>query len=217
MSAPRREYWKIRLAKLQAALERKDYEVFVVESLAEARQRVLDVIVPATKAQSVSWGGSMSFKASGLYEALKDRPDMTVIDTYDTTVTREEILERRRRALHVDLFFTGTNAVTEAGQLVNLDNIGNRVASLTFGPRHVVVLAGRNKVVPDLEAAMSRIKRFAAPVNAIRLQKKTPCTKTGECEDCHSPDRICTTWTITERSFPKGRVRVVLVNEDLGI
>ena len=94
---------------------------------------------------------------------------------------------------------------------------GNRVAGITFGPRNVIILAGRNKVVPDLEDAMLRVKNYAAPANAMRLDKKTPCVKTSICEECRSPERICNTWTITEKSFPKGRIKVVLINEDLGL
>lgn len=159
----------------------------------------------------------MTVVGSGLYAALKDNPSYTVVDTYDRSVSKEEFHERRRRALLVDLFISGTNAVTEDGQLVNLDMIGNRVAALTFGPKSVVVLIGRNKVVTDLEEAMHRIKRFAAPANAMRLDMKTPCTKTAYCHDCSSPQRICNTWTITEKSFPKGRVKIVLINQDLGL
>ncbi|MDY7002334.1 MAG: LUD domain-containing protein, partial [Thermodesulfobacteriota bacterium] len=85
-----------------------------------------------------------------------------------------------------------------------------------FGPKHVIVLAGRNKIVPDLGSAMTRVKDYAAPVNARRLGKKTPCAKTSFCRDCDVPDRICNTWVITEKSFPKGRIRVVLINEDMG-
>jgi L-lactate utilization protein LutB len=128
-----------------------------------------------------------------------------------------DMLERRRRALLVDLFITGTNAVTETGKLVNLDMIGNRVAGITFGPKHVIVIVGRNKIVPDIEDAMLRIKNFAAPANSMRLDKKTPCVKTSMCEECRSIDRICNNWTITEKSFPKGRIKVVLINEDLGL
>ncbi|MDZ7599242.1 MAG: lactate utilization protein [Desulfobacterales bacterium] len=117
----------------------------------------------------------------------------------------------------VDLFFTGSNAVTEHGQLVNLDMQGNRVAALAFGPKKVVVLVGRNKIVPDIASAMARIKRYAAPANAMRLDKQTPCAKTGRCEDCRSPGRICNTWTITEKSWPTGRVTVILINADLGL
>jgi len=91
------------------------------------------------------------------------------------------------------------------------------VGAITFGPKNVVILAGRNKIVSDLEEAMFMVKNQTAPINAMRLDKRTPCVKTSFCEDCKSPDRICNHWTITEKSFPKGRVKVVLVNEVLGI
>jgi hypothetical protein len=125
--------------------------------------------------------------------------------------------ELRRQALLVDCFLTGTNAVTESGRLVNLDMIGNRVGAMHFGPRQVIVLAGRNKIVAGVDEAMRRIKTYAAPVNAMRLDKKTPCVKTSYCQDCNSPDRICNVWTITEKCFPDGRVKIVLIDRELGI
>jgi len=216
MNGPVKGFWKIRLESVKRALEENNFQVYLSDSVAEARRTVLEDILPGTEARSVSWGGSATFIETGLYEALKGREGLLVIDTYDRTISPGENLERRRQALHADLFFTGTNAVTEGGTLVNLDMIGNRVAALTFGPKHVVVLAGRNKVVCDLEDAMVRVKNYAAPVNALRLGKKTPCSATSFCDDCKSADRICNTWTITEKSFPKHRVKVILINEDLG-
>lgn len=115
------------------------------------------------------------------------------------------------------MFITGSNAVTEDGTLVNLDMTGSRVAALADGPRHVVVLVGRNKIVAGLPQAMERIKSIAAPANAMRLDKKTPCAATGCCQDGKSPERSCNAWTITERYFPKGRITVVLINQDSGI
>ena len=137
-------------------------------------------------------------------------------EPYDKNLSPDETLERRRQSLLVDLYLTGTNAVTESGQLVNLDMIGNRIGGITFGPKHVIILVGRNKISSDLDEALFRVKNYAAPVNTMRLDKKTPCAKTSYCEECKSPDRICNTWTITEKSFPKGRVKVVLINDDLG-
>ncbi|MGD9353919.1 MAG: lactate utilization protein, partial [Desulfobacterales bacterium] len=192
------------------------FEVYLSDSTVDAKTLVLDTIMPAAKPASIAWGGSMTVVSSGLYTALKDRSDLEVLDTFDKTISAEAMLERRRQALLVDLFITGTNAVTESGQLVNLDMYGNRIGGITFGPRHVVILVGRNKLVPDLEEAFLRIKNYVAPVNAMRLDKKTPCVKTSFCEDCKSPDRICNTWTVTEKSYPKGRVKVVLINEELG-
>jgi L-lactate utilization protein LutB len=216
MADPTGTYWQKRLGDLKEALEANNFEVFIVDNAAGAGKVVEEEILPKVAAKSVSWGGSMTFTATGLYEALKDNAGLEVLDTYDKNITPEENLELRRRSLLVDLFFTGANAVTETGTLVNLDMIGNRVCGLTFGPRHVVVLVGRNKIVPDIEEAMFRIKNYAAPVNAMRLGKKTPCAETSYCQECKSPERICNTWTITEKSFPKGRIRVVLINEDLG-
>ena len=92
-----------------------------------------------------------------------------------------------------------------------------RIAAITFGPKNVLILVGRNKIVPDLERAMLRIKEYAAPANAMRLEKKTPCVKTGICEECTSPSRICNTWTITQKSFPRNRIIVVLINRDMGL
>jgi len=217
MVNPVEYYWQVRLADLKKALEANNFEAFVTNNAAEAKDIVLNEILPETGAGSISWGGSMTVMAIGLYEAVKNNPDLEILDTFDKSLPPQKALERRREALLVDLFITGTNAVTEIGQLVNLDMYGNRVAGITFGPRYVVILIGRNKIVSDLEEAMLRIKNYAAPTNAMRLDKKTPCTKTSSCQECNSPDRICNTWTITEKSFPAGRIKVVLINEDLGL
>ena len=217
MDKPIEHYWKIRLKTMKEALEENNFEVFLAEDTDEARRIALEKIIPGLDVKSVSWGGSMTFVTTNLYDALKESSGMQVLDTYDKSLSPEESLERRRQSLLADLYITGTNAVTEGGQLVNLDMIGNRVAAITFGPKFVIFLVGRNKIVPDIGAAMDRIKDYAAPTNVMRLDKKTPCAKTAFCEECKSPDRICNTWTITEKSFPKGRVKVILINQDLGL
>jgi L-lactate utilization protein LutB len=217
MEKPVENYWRLHLQALKETLEKNNFEVFIVADAAAAKTLVLERILPAAAPRSVSWGGSMTFMGSGLYQVLREAPGITAIDTADAKVAPEEKMARRRQALAVDLFFTGSNAVTERGQLVNLDMQGNRVAALTFGPRKVVVLVGRNKIVTDIQSAMARIKRYVAPANAMRLDMQTPCVKTGRCEDCRSPERICNTWTITEKSWPKGRVAIILINADLGL
>ena len=216
MDNPIENYWKTRLTDLKEVLDANNFETFIAESTDAARSIVLEKIIPKLAPKTVSWGGSITFVATGLYDLLKKNNDLNVLDTYDKNLSPEEVFERRRQSLLVDLFITGSNALTEAGQLVNLDMFGNRICGITFGPKNVIVMVGRNKIVPDLDEAMFRIKNYAAPVNAMRLDKKTPCAKTSFCSDCKSPDRICNTWTITEKSFPKGRVKVVLINEDLG-
>lgn len=216
MDNPIETYWNIRLASVKEQFEKNHFEVYLAKNCDDARNLVLNTIIPKTGAKSVSWGGSATFVQTGLYDALKNDWNMEILDTYDKNFTPEEAWERRRRSLMVDLFITGTNAITEDGELVNLDMIGNRVGGITFGPKHVILLVGRNKLVGDVEEAMIRIKNYAAPVNTMRLEKKTPCVKTSYCMDCNSPDRICNTWVITEKCFPKGRVKLVLINEDLG-
>ncbi len=217
MENPITNYWQIRLTDLKETLEGNNFEVFIADTAVDAGHLVLEKILPKTGAKTVSWGGSMTFIATGLYDAIKGNPKLEVLDVFNKNLSPEDALKLRRESLFADLFITGTNAITETGELVNLDMVGNRVAGITFGPKHVVIMAGRNKIVPDLEAAMVRIKEYAAPANAMRLDKKTPCVKTSFCADCKSPDRICNTWTITQKSFPKGRIKVVLINEGLGL
>ncbi len=217
MQEPITHFWNLRLETVKETLEKNHFEVHIAADREAASALVLDTLLPQIAPQTLSWGGSKTFIETGLYDRLRAGTGMTVLDTYDTALNNDEKLERRRQSLLVDLFVTGTNAITASGHLINLDMIGNRIAALTFGPRNVVVLAGRNKVVADLEAAWERIKAYAAPVNSMRLDMQTPCAATGVCHDCKSPQRICNTWTITEKSFPKGRVRIVLINEDLGL
>ena len=217
MDKPIETFWKARLSDLKAAFEGNNFEVFLARDRGEAKKIVLEQILPKIGPKSVSWGGSMTFLATGLYETIKEMKGLEVLDVYDKSRSPEETYEFRRKALLVDLFITGTNAVTEDGMLVNLDMFGNRVGAIAFGPKNVLIMVGRNKVVGDLDEAMLRIKNYAAPTNAMRLDKKTPCVKTSYCEECKSPDRICNTWTITEKSFPKGRIKIVLINEDLGL
>jgi hypothetical protein len=217
VETPAQKYWELRLLSCKDALEKNNFEAFIAQSPVEAGQIVIDQILPEINVKSVSYGDSLTLFESGVLEYFRKNSEITLIDTFDKKASREEIIERRRNALLSDLFFSGTNAVVEFGALVNLDMVGNRVGGMVFGPRWVVVMVGRNKVVSDLEQAMDRIKNLAAPANAIRHDQKTPCVKTSYCMDCNSPGRICNIWTIHEKSYPKGRIKVILINQDLGL
>ena len=216
MEKPVSNFWEIKLEALTEALTKNNFEVYRASTGEDAKKLVLDTILPRLSPETVSWGGSLTHIQTGLYTELKARQDITILDTYDKNLSPEEAYELRRRSLLVDLFITGTNAVTERGRLVNLDMIGNRVAAITFGPKNVIIFIGRNKIVADVDEAIERIKTYAAPVNVMRLEKQTPCLKTGVCQNCNSPERICNAWSISEKSFPKGRIKVILINEDLG-
>jgi len=211
-------YWKKRIEKCKEALEKNNFEVFLAETPSDANNLIVKEILPTISFHSISWGDSMTLHATKVLEKIADNQDVQIITTFDPEISQDEVMERRRQALLVDLFFTGSNALTESGKLVNLDMVGNRVAGIIFGPRHVIITIGRNKIVSEVEDAMHRIKYYAAPLNAMRHSDlKTPCMKTAYCSDCKSPDRICNTWTITEKSYPKGRIKVVIINQDLGL
>ena len=217
MDKPIENYWQRRLADVKLALEENNFEVYLAESTDHAKTIVLEDLLPKLNPKTISWGGSITFTDSGLYRELNENSDLEILDTFDKKLPDEQKHELRRKALLVDLFITGTNAITESGQLVNLDMIGNRVGALTFGPKWVTLMVGRNKIVTNLDEAMYRVKNYVAPTNSMRLDKKTPCVKPSYCEECKSPDRICNTWTITEKSFPRGRVKVIIINADLGL
>ena len=217
MEKPTQKFWELRLQNCKDALEKNNFEAFIAQTPAEAGQIVIDQILPEIDVKSVSWGDSLTLYETGVLEFFKGNSEFNLIQTFDKKASRQEIIERRRKALLTDLFFSGTNAVIESGALVNLDMVGNRVGGIVFGPRWVAIMVGRNKIVTDLEEAMDRIKNLAAPANAIRHEQKTPCVKTSYCMDCNSPARICNIWTIHEKSYPKGRIKVILINQDLGL
>ena len=165
----------------------------------------------------VGLGGSETIIESGLVDALR-RMDIRLLDRYKEGVSKEEVNEMRRRGLAADIFICSSNAITADGKLVNIDGTGNRVAAMIFGPAQVIVMAGMNKVAPDLAAAIARVRNSAAPANSLRVGVETPCSKTGFCQDphCHPPHRICCQLVVTEANMTPGRVTVVLVGETLG-
>lgn len=160
--------------------------------------------------------GSMTAADLGLWEEIAKLPEVEIIDPYQPGLSPEESLGLRRQGMAADVMIASSNAITLDGKLVNLDGMGNRVAAMIFGPKKVILVVGINKVVPDLDSAMARIKHYAAPVNSIRLGLKNPCGETGLCTDCKSSQRICNMWSIIEGHMIKDRIHVKLVGEDLG-
>jgi L-lactate utilization protein LutB len=216
MDKPIERYWEKRLNRLKQALESNNFEVYLATNHTDTKRIVQEEILNKTGAKRISWGGSKTATDLGLIQALKEDSTLEFIDPFERNITLEDSLERRRQALFVDLFITGTNAVTETGHLVNLDRTGNRIAAIAFGPKFVVILLGRNKIVSDLDEAFFRIKNYAAPLVAMRIKAKTPCVQSSHCDDCKSPDRVCNAWSIIGKSYPKGRIKVVLINQEAG-
>lgn len=206
-----------KLLACAAALRRHHFEVDTVHDTSEAFAVIREVI-EAEAPRIVSFGDSMSMRATGIIDWLRADERFTLLDGFDASMPRPQRLEIRRQALMSDLFITGINAVTELGTLHWLDMVGNRIAPVAFGPRKVILVAGRNKIVANRDEAEERIRRIAAPQNIARHPGfRTPCAKTGVCMDCNSPDRICNTRMEMLRCHPDGRIRVVLIDQDLGL
>jgi len=200
-----------------AALETNKFTPYLAEDTSHAAEIILTEIIPEIAPEVVSFGDSMTLMETGVLDAFRHDPTISFIDTFEEGVDRPTIIQRRREALLSDLFLTGSNALTTDGKLVNLDMVGNRIAGLVFGPTDVIVTIGTNKIVPNVNSGVKRIREVAAPLNAQRHNAKTPCAKTGKCMRCKSPDRICNVWSITEKSWPAGRIRVVLIDQELGL
>jgi LUD domain len=181
-----------------------------------AVQARAEVIAMVPEGATVSRCGSMSLVEMGLWEELARKPGVKIIDPFAPGLPPEEGYALRLQGLLADILITSSNALTLDGKIVNLDGLGNRVAAMCFGPKKVILVIGMNKVAPDLECAMARVKHHAAPINAIRLNRATPCVETGLCSDCKSPERICNMWSIIEGHLFENRIHVKLVGEDLG-
>ena len=198
--------------KVVEALKKRHFEAFYVSSKEEAVKKAMEII---PQGDSIGWGGSFSIDEIGLKEELK-KASHKMIDR-DLAKTPEERRKLMVEALCCDTFLMSSNAITEDGQLFNIDGVANRVAALCFGPKSVVIVAGMNKVVPNLDAAYHRVRGFSAPANAQRFEINTPCKITGECANCTSEECICNQFVTTRNCKPAGRIKVILVGEDLGI
>lgn len=193
-------------------LRERRFDAYYCSDREEAVRKVMELI---PEADVVSWGGSMTLKELGVCEMLAQRGN-PVIDR-DKASSPEEREKLMRKALLCDTFLMSTNALSMDGQLVNIDGNGNRVAAMVYGPKSVVVIAGMNKVAKTVEDAWRRARNTAAPMNAQRFAIETPCTKTGQCPDCKSPDSICAYMLVTRISRPTKKIKVILVGEDLGM
>jgi hypothetical protein len=189
---------------------------FDAHSFTNRESLINSIMQYATPGSKIGIGGSLSVRGIGLIERLSDQ-NTKVLDHWRQGLTKEEIGAIRLSQLTCDLFLSSANAITEKGDIVNIDSFGNRVNAMTFGPKKVIIIAGYNKIVPDINAALDRIKRVAAPLNAKRLGLPLPCAETGYCHDCKTEARICRVTSIIQRRPSGTDVSVYLINEELGL
>ena len=192
-------------------LQRRHMEAFYCPTKEEAVKKVSELI---PNGSSITWGGSMTIRDMGLVDSLHERDDLIIYDR-DGLKDRAEIEEIYRKAFSCDFFLSSANAISEDGVIVNIDGNGNRVAAITWGPKKVIFVIGLNKVAQTVDAALSRARGTASPINAARFDIKTPCQVDGVCHNCNSPESICN-YVHFLRNSPKGRHIVVLVGEELG-
>lgn len=196
---------------LVSNLKRRHFDAFYCDTAHQALQKALELI---PEGSSVGWGGCTSAVQIGLPDAVR-AGNYTVVDR-DLAKTPQERQDLMRRCLLTDVFITGANAISLDGQIVNIDGMGNRVAAIVYGPGTVLVIAGMNKVTDTLEDAYRRAKTVAAPINQQRFNGDTPCNVTGMCLNCTSDDCICNQILVTRNCRPKGRIKIILVGEELG-
>lgn len=194
--------------KVIKGLESRNMSGYYAGTKEEALRIALELI---PKGSSVTMGGAMSAHEIGLVEALKG-PDYNFIDRDKTADKRAAMLA----AYDADFFLSSANAMTEDGIMINVDGNANRVSAIAQGPKKVIFIVGMNKITKDVDSAMKRARNVAAPINAQRFGLSTPCTATGSCMDCKSPDTICCQILITRYSRHKERIHVILVNDNLG-
>ncbi|MBU5438903.1 lactate utilization protein [Tissierella sp. MSJ-40] len=193
-------------------LNNGNMEGYYVKDEEELMEKLKEFI-PANSIVGV--GDSMTLFETGVIDFLREG-EFVFLDKYEEGITKEEKREIYIKNFSADTFISSTNAITEKGELYNIDGNGSRVAPMIYGPKQVIIVAGINKVVKDIEEAERRVRSYAAPIDAKRLNKDTPCTKVGYCVDCSSPNRICNDFVVIKGQFIKGRIKIIIVGKQLG-
>lgn len=209
---PKEKMYAKRGAVLVKNLQKRHFEAYYCADRDEALQKAMELIPDGV---TVGWGGAMTAQQIGLMDALRQR-SVTLFDR-DKAATQQERERLMKQSLTADVFLTGANALSLDGQMVNIDGNGNRVAAIVYGPETVIVVVGMNKVCDTLEQAAQRARTVAAPANSQRFDISTPCSVSGCCQDCVREDCICNQILITRHCRPAGRIKFILVGEDLGL
>lgn len=209
---PKKTYYETAAKTIISKLSYRRMKGYYCATADEAKALVMELVTPGSK---VSFGGSVTLAETGITDALRSRTDLTLYDR-STCTTPEEIKEVYRNSFFCDSYLMSTNAITLDGELINIDGTANRVAALCYGPDQVIVVAGINKIVSDIESGYKRVKNIASPQNALRLERQTPCAANGKCGNCINDSCMCSQTVITRRSAVPDRIKVILVGESLG-
>ena len=214
MLKPEDNFWETRCAAVADALKKNGFQAEYLPTAGEAKKRI-HALIP--EGVTVGRCGSTTLVRMGIFDELRER-GLTIIDPFQADLSPDEDLHERRKTLICDLLLTGTNAITRDGKLINVDGTGNRVAAMIFGPKKVIVVAGRNKIVSTAKEGLERIKNTAAPLNARRLKRSVPCARLDRCppKECNSPERMCNVTVILEKNPDMSSITVLLVGENLG-
>lgn len=201
-----------RIKRTMENLQKNNMDAYFVEDNNALIEKISELV---REGDTVSVGGSMTLFETGVIEFLRNGK-FNFLDRYAQGLKAGDIKDIFRKTFSADAYFVSSNAVTEKGELYNVDGNGNRVAAMIYGPDNVIVIVGVNKIVKDVQEAIARNKEYAAPANAKRLNKNTPCTKVGYCMECNSSERICNDYVLIRRQGQKGRIKVIIVGKELG-
>ncbi len=208
-----KRFFEIKINTVIKSLEKNGMKGYY----AKKKEDVISIVDELTKFDKlITSGGSLSLIESGVIDFLNNNRKNIFLPR-EKASTPEEVDEIYRKAFVSDTYLASTNAITEKGELFNIDGNGNRVSAMIFGPKQVILVVGINKIVPDMECAEKRLKSIASPANCIRLNKKTPCSTLGSCRDCSSPDRICCSFVKLAQQRYVDRIKVILVPFNLGL
>lgn len=195
-----------------SSLRNNNINAFKVSSCDELINKIDELLKDS---DTVSCGGSQTLFETGIIDYLRSGK-FTFLDRYDKTLNSSELKELYRKTFSANAYFSSANAITENGEIFNVDADGNRVAPILYGPDKVIIVIGVNKIVRNVDEAVKRIKYISAPANTTRMECRTPCVKTGRCMDCSSPDRICCEYTLIKKQKDSSRMYVFILNEEYG-
>ena len=205
-------YQELRVQRTMKALEKNNFSTRFVPDSSAALREIFNMI---PEGALVGVGGSVTLNQIGFFEEAGKRP-IRLLNPGVPGVSPDDATQMRREMFLADFYLCSSNAVTEDGKLYNIDSTGNRVAAMVFGPRNVILVCGTNKIVKDITEAQTKVQEWASPMNAKRIDKKTPCVETGRCADCSSPGRICNVYTTIAKKPVRTNMTIMFVNESLG-